>query len=155
MRLLRRLSTTAALLSMCFCSVSNAASSLSTYWLVSCRNWPQAQQHTDKYTSIHTQCRMNIHVTSNHKEGKRGRKSKGEGDRREDGVIVLECGQRMETKAVKACSWTRFYVSYTNKHDSILLIAAIMSQTLLLIWFEGVNQLKTKEMLEESEMRRS
>ncbi len=33
-------STTAALLSMCFCSVSRAWSSLSTYWLVSCRHWP-------------------------------------------------------------------------------------------------------------------
>ena len=37
MRLRRLLSTTAALLSMCFCSASSATSSLSTYWLVSCR----------------------------------------------------------------------------------------------------------------------
>jgi len=40
MSFLSLFSTTSALLSMCFCSVSRAWSSLNTYWLVSCRHWP-------------------------------------------------------------------------------------------------------------------
>lgn len=96
MRLRSRLSTTAALLSMCFCSVSNAASSLSTYWLVSCRHWPQT--HTCKHT--HTQSPMNIHRTmaDSHKERKgRGGKERGSPEKRENKkkrVKRLESGQK-------------------------------------------------------------
>lgn len=89
MRLRRLLSTTAALLSMCFCSASSATSSLSTYWLVSCRHWPQTR-HTHTGTREHTQC-------NSRRWEKRGR---GGEDGKQGGHKITERPRKLEISSV-------------------------------------------------------
>lgn len=119
MRLRSRLSTTAALLSMCFCSVSNAASSLSTYWLVSCRHWPPTPCIT--HTQTRTQSPMNTHQDIGRQSQ---RNERGEENRKTQKKKVkrLKGGQRIG----KIMPWIKhLWWTEGKRRNNLVLLAAI------------------------------
>lgn len=132
MRLRSRLSTTAALLSMCFCSVSNTASSLSTYWLVSCRHWPQTPSriHANTHTITHEHTQDNGRQSQREeREGGKGKREPGEMRKQEEeGQKIREQPKELEKSS---CEWRMF---------NILEILAAISHVSVVIWSDSEGQ---------------
>lgn len=125
MRLRRLLSTTAARLSMCFCSVSSAASSLSTYWLVSCRHWPQAASRT--HTHEHTQDEWPTAT-------ERGMEMEEDKKKKKKKVKGLERGQRNGKRNAEGSQSSKWFVYNGFKVIQSLLQPWVMLMTF--VWFD-------------------